>query len=93
MYQNYPNPFNPETFIPYQLAFDAVVNINIYDITGRLVRGLRLGRQTANVYFTKGKAAYWDGRGEHGEKVASGVYFYTLKAGDFSATRKMTILK
>ena len=90
---NYPNPFNPETWIPYQLAEPGDVTLTIYDIQGRVVRDLDLGHQRAGMYRTRSRAAYWDGRNAHGEPVASGVYFYTLKAGDFTATRKMLIRK
>ena len=90
---NYPNPFNPETWIPYQLAEPTDVALTIYDIQGRVVRDLNLGHQRAGIYQSKSRAAYWDGRNAQGEPVASGVYFYTLKAGDFTATRKMLIRK
>ena len=90
---NYPNPFNPETWIPYQLATAAEVSVSIYAADGKLVRTLGLGHQEAGVYQSRSRAAYWDGRNEVGERVASGVYFYTLMAGDFQATRKMLILK
>ena len=90
---NYPNPFNPETWIPYRLAEDAFVTLTIYDGNGRVVRALDVGYQSAAFYETRSKAIYWDGRNEFGEGVASGVYFYHLSAGDFSATRKMLILK
>ena len=90
---NYPNPFNPETWIPYRLAEDAVVTLTIYDRTGHVVRTLDVGHQVAAVYESRSKAVYWDGRNNVGEAVASGVYFYHLSAGDFSATRKMVILK
>ena len=90
---NYPNPFNPETWIPYQLSKDADVTLHIYAVNGTLVRTLRLGHQAAGTYQSRNRAAYWDGRNAFGEKVASGVYFYTLTAGDFSATRKMLIRK
>ncbi|MCG9132007.1 PD40 domain-containing protein [Candidatus Poribacteria bacterium] len=90
---NYPNPFNPETWIPYQLAKPADVTLTIYDIQGRVVRDLNLGHQRAGVYQAKSRAAYWDGKNAVGEPVASGVYFYTLTAGDFNATRKMLIRK
>ena len=100
---NYPNPFNPETWIPYRLAEDAVVNLTIYDTAGGVVRSIDVGHKPAAVYESKAKAIYWDGRNEFGEGVASGVYFYHLSAGrsglsvphrsDFSATRKMLILK
>ena len=91
--RNYPNPFNPETWIPYRLAQDAFVTLTIYDGNGQMVRTLDVGHQTAAVYENRSRAAYWDGRNYVGESVASGVYFYTLTAGDFSATRKMVILK
>ena len=92
--RNYPNPFNPETWIPYRLAEDADVSLTIYDTSGALVRSIDIGHQTAAVYDTKAKAIYWDGRNRFGEQVASGLYFYHLSAGDdFSATRRMVILK
>jgi len=91
--QNYPNPFNPDTWIPYQLAFASDVKIQIYDVSGRLVRTLNLGYKDAGYYQDKASAAYWDGRNEFGEGIASGVYFYTLKAGKFIATRRMLIAK
>ena len=90
---NYPNPFNPETWIPYQLAEPAKVNISIYSMGGKLVRTLALGELPAGVYQDKSHAAYWDGTNNLGESVASGIYFYTLTAGDFTATRKMLIRK
>ena len=90
---NYPNPFNPETWLPYRLADAAQVNINIYNAQGILVRALALGHRSAGVYQDKSRAAYWDGRNAQGELVASGVYFYTLSAGEFSATRKMLLRK
>ena len=90
---NYPNPFNPETWIPYQLAKPAEVTVSIYSADGKLVRTLALGHQRAGIYQSRTRAAYWDGRNAQGEPVASGVYFYTLSAGDFTATRKMLIRK
>ena len=90
---NYPNPFNPETWIPYRLAEDGFVRLTIYDQQGRVVRRLTVGHQSASVYESRSKAIYWDGRNEVGDRVASGIYFYTLIAGDYSATRKMLILK
>ena len=90
---NYPNPFNPETWIPYQLSSPADVTVHIYGINGTLVRRLPLGHRAAGMYRGRSRAAYWDGKNELGESVASGVYFYTLTAGDFTATRKMLIRK
>lgn len=90
---NYPNPFNPETWIPYQLAQPTEVSLTIYAVDGTVVRTLNLGYKTVGIYQDKTRAAYWDGKNELGEAVANGVYFYTLTAGKFKATRKMLILK
>ncbi len=90
---NYPNPFNPETWLPYELALDSTVEIFIYNARGVLVRHLELGHQPVGYYVAKSRAAYWDGRNRVGERVASGVYFYELRAGDVSQLRKMVILK
>ena len=90
---NYPNPFNPETWIPYRLSETAEVTLRIYAVDGTLLRTLVLGELPAGVYEGRNRAAYWDGRNELGEPVASGIYFYTLSAGDFEATRKMLIRK
>ena len=90
---NYPNPFNPETWIPYRLAEDAFVTLVIYDQRGSVVRRFNVGHQTASVYESRSQAIYWDGRNEVGDRVASAIYFYTLTAGDYSATRKLVILK
>ncbi len=90
---NYPNPFNPETWIPYQLAKPAEVTLTIYTINGSVIRILALGHQGAGIYQSRSRAAYWDGRNDVGEFAASGIYFYTLTAGDFIATRRMLILK
>ncbi|MCG9134117.1 PD40 domain-containing protein [Candidatus Poribacteria bacterium] len=90
---NFPNPFNPETWIPYHLAKAADVTLTIYAIDGQIVQQLTLGHQPVGIYQSQSRAAYWDGRNAFGEPVASGVYFYTLTAGDFTATRKMLIRK
>ena len=90
---NYPNPFNPETWIPYELAKATEVWILIYDASGTVVRRLALGHQPAGYHTSRSRAAYWDGKNEVGETVASGVYFYTLETGEFTATRKMLIRK
>jgi flagellar hook assembly protein FlgD len=91
--QNYPNPFNPETWIPYELAKDSPVSIEIYNLRGQLVQRLDIGFQRRDRYISQEKAAYWDGRNQIGERVASGIYFYVLRASDFAATRKMVILR
>ena len=99
LFANYPNPFNPETWIPYQLAESAEVTLTIYDMNGKLVRRLAVGYQGAGMYQSRSRAVYWDGRNQLGESVASGLYFYTLtvrsetRADDFTATRRMLILK
>ena len=90
---NYPNPFNPETWMPYRLAHAADVTLTIYGTEGAMVRQFDLGYQPAGYYTDKTKAAYWDGRNNLGEPVGSGVYFYQLQSDDFSATRKLVILK
>ena len=91
--QNYPNPFNPETWIPYQLSTDSEVVISIYDAQGERVRQLDLGYKHVGTYITRGRAVYWEGKDNYGEPVASGLYFYQIRAGAFSASRKMVILK
>ena len=90
---NYPNPFNPETWIPYRLSKDTDVTLTIYNEQGAMVRTLMLGHQPAGHYESRSRAAYWNGRNQHGEPVASGIYFYTLTAGDYIATRKLLIRK
>ena len=93
LFANYPNPFNPETWIPYQLAVGSKVELVIYDVKGVVVRHLELGHQPAGYYTQKNRAAYWDGRNAVGERVASGIYFYQLRADNVSLLRKMVILK
>lgn len=90
---NYPNPFNPETWIPYQLAEESNVTVRIFDASGALVRTLNLGAQSAGGHVTRDRAAYWDGRNDLGETVASGVYYYEFRAGGYSKTQRMLILK
>ena len=90
---NYPNPFNPETWIPYQLSKSAKVSLTIYNVKGEMVRQLALGHKSAGNYLSRSRAIHWDGKNQSGEKVATGVYFYRFTAGDFSATRKMLIIK
>ena len=91
--QNYPNPFNPETWIPFHLADDAQVTIKIYNLSGSLVRMIDLGKKSTGYYVSQSQAAYWNGRNEYGELVSSGVYFYTIQAGNYTATKKMMVLK
>jgi len=93
LHQNYPNPFNPDTWIPYQLKEDADVVIRIYSVAGQVVRTLSLGHKPAGFYTGRERAAYWDGRNDAGEHVASGVYFYSIEAGDFIASRKIVMTR
>lgn len=93
VYSNYPNPANPETWLPYQLNKEADVSVQIYDPTGRLVRTLDLGHQSAGSYQNRDVAAYWDGRDSQGQQVASGVYYYTFQANNAMKTGKLMILK
>ena len=74
-------------------TFDAFATIRIYNINGRLIRTIALGQKAAGMYLSKDRAAYWNGRDDFGEKVSSGVYFYTLQAGKFVATRKLVLVK
>ena len=90
---NYPNPFNPETWIPYQLAEAADVNVKIYNVGGRLVRTVSVGFKPVGYYLTRERAVYWDGRNEIGESVSSGVYFIQFVAGDFTTTQRVVIVK
>ncbi len=90
---NYPNPFNPETWIPYHLAKSTHVEVTIYDPSGTVVRHLELGHQSSGYYTSRSQAAYWDGKNDFGERVASGIYFYQLQADTISPVRKMLILK
>ncbi len=91
--QNYPNPFNPETWIPYQLSQDSPVSVSIYDTTGKLIRSLSIGFQSAGFYNSRERAAYWDGKNTLGESVASGIYFYQLTTPSFQQTRRLVIVK
>ena len=90
---NYPNPFNPDTWIPYHLTQAGDVAISIYNASGQLVRTLNLGHREAGFHTNKGKSAHWDGRNDNGEQLASGLYFYVMRAGHFTAARKMLLVK
>jgi outer membrane protein assembly factor BamB len=86
--QNYPNPFNPITTLRYDLPEQVNVNIIIYDMLGRQVRTLI--NQTQDAGF---KSVIWDGTNDFGKTVSAGIYLYTIKAGDYSQTKKMVLLK
>ncbi len=88
--QNYPNPFNPQTAIDYTLAESGTVRLEIFDVAGRLVRTLVDPGQTV---APGPHRAYWDGIDDRGARVASGVYFYRLKTGTYTKTRKMVLLR
>ena len=90
---NYPNLFNPETWIPFQLAQDWTGTARIYAVTGKQIRIIELGHIAVGNYVESSKAIYWDGRTDTGEQVSSGTYFYQIKSGDYTETRKMVILK
>lgn len=90
---NFPNPFNPETWIPYDLAEDTKVTIHIYNQIGETIRKLNIGFQSAGTYRTQSSAAYWDGCNSAGEPVASGIYYYSMRAGLFLSTKKMVVTK
>ena len=90
---NYPNLFNPETGIPYHLANPSDVHIIIYNSRGTVVRRLNLGYLRDGYYTSRSRAAYWDGKNDIGEPVASGIYFYRLQTENTSLLRKMVILK
>ncbi|MBU0702204.1 T9SS type A sorting domain-containing protein [bacterium] len=91
--QNYPNPFNPECWIPFELSEKANVVIRIYNISGQLVKTLDLGELPAGAYTTQSRAAYWNGRNEAGDEIASGVYFYQMQAGNKVMTKRAVVLK
>ena len=88
LHQNYPNPFNPTTEIRYDLAEDAFVTINIYDLMGRTMKTLVSDNQTAGY-----RRVHWDATNNVGETVSAGMYIYIIQAGEFSQTRKMVLLK
>ena len=88
LYQNYPNPFNPTTILRYDLPKDALVNITIYDMMGRVVSNLVSSRQSAGY-----KSIQWNATNNAGQSVSAGVYLYTIEAGEFVRTRKMVLLK
>jgi flagellar hook capping protein FlgD len=86
--QNYPNPFNPSTVINYSITKAADVSLVIYDVLGREVANIVNLTQNAGSYQVT-----WDGLNNNGSKVNSGVYFYTITAGDFVESKKMMLLK
>jgi hypothetical protein len=91
--QNYPNPFNPETWIPFELSQSSKVTVVIYNVIGTPIRTIRIGYMEAGRYVSRSRAVYWDGKTDAGGKVASGIYFCTLRTQDYTSTQKMVILK
>jgi hypothetical protein len=88
LYQNYPNPFNPETTIKYHLPKTSIVDISIFNTAGQKVKTLVSGIQQSNCYEVK-----WNGTNETGQRAASGIYIYRIRAGEFIKVRKMIMLK
>jgi len=87
--QNYPNPFNPSTRLSFAIPKAAAVDLAVYDVHGQVIRNLILHQDYAPGTY----AVQWDGTNNAGGKVASGVYFCRLQAGEFSATKKMAMIK
>ena len=88
LHQNFPNPFNPTTQIKYDLPEDALVNINIFDVMGRMIRSLSYGHKSAGYHSLQ-----WDATNDVGESVSAGMYIYTIQAGKYRSTKKMVLLK
>ena len=86
--QNYPNPFNPETAIVYSLSRPTRITLTVYNLNGQPVRTLVRGQQRPGAH-----RALWDGRDNHGVRVASGIYFYRLQAAGHRLTRRMLLLR
>ena len=87
LFQNYPNPFNPSTKISYSVKESGLVKLNIYDVSGRIVRILVNEEKPSGNY-----GAIWDGRNEQGKSVASGIYFYIFTVGENTLNSKHMIL-
>jgi hypothetical protein len=88
MHQNYPNPFNPITIIRYEIPYDEVVSINIYDVKGIIVKSLINNNQRAG-----NGSIIWDATNNLGQSVSAGLYVYTIQVGDFRQSRKMVLVK
>ena len=88
LHQNYPNPFNPTTQIKYDLPEDAMVNVTIYDMMGRVVKTMVNSQQNAGF-----KSVRWNATNDKGTPVSAGLYLYTIQAGQFRQTKKMVLLK
>ena len=88
LYQNFPNPFNPATTISFDLPNDNLVKINIYNLLGQKVKSLLNLKLTAGTH-----EIIWDGKNEVGQSVSSGLYLLTIKTGEYSALKKMILLR
>ena len=88
LHQNYPNPFNPVTTLQYDLPEDAMVNITIYDMMGRIVSNLVSSQQNAGY-----KSIQWNATNNQGQPVSAGLYLYSIDSGQFRQTKKMVLLK
>jgi hypothetical protein len=86
--QNYPNPFNQFTKIYYSLAFAADVDLSLFDVSGKRIRTLVREKQISGL-----KSVKWNGRDEYNNAVSSGIYFFSLHAGEFSSTKKMLLIR
>jgi hypothetical protein len=86
--QNYPNPFNPSTIINYRVSGSALVNITVYNILGKSITTLVNEDKTPGEYST-----VWNGKDINGNEVPSGIYFYSIRNGNFALVKKMVLLK
>ena len=86
--QNHPNPFNPFTTLKYDLPEDAMVNITIYDMMGRVVKTMVNSQQNAGF-----KSVRWNATNDKGSPISAGLYLYTIEAGQYRQTKKMVLLK
>ncbi len=86
--QNYPNPFNPSTIIPFEITKREMVNLSVLNSLGQKVRTLVTREFPAGAHQVQ-----WDGRDDYSQVVPAGIYYYRIQAGDFTATRKMLLIK
>ncbi|MEW6104246.1 MAG: T9SS type A sorting domain-containing protein, partial [bacterium] len=89
--QSYPNPANNACYIPFKLAKDANVSLEIYNILGQKVRTIELGQKTKGSYTQRNRAIPFDLKNDNNQPLSSGLYFYKLKADDFSAIKSMVV--
>ena len=88
LHQNFPNPFNPITTVRYELPEDSFVNVTIYDMLGNAVNNLVYTNQSSGY-----KSIQWNATNNQGQPLSTGVYLYSIEAGDFRQTKKMILLK